>query len=136
MSFDATVTLKISRKPFYSMLSIRRGIGDTSDGEEMPSSSENTGETSTGLDPPNVIGKTVIVKVQLPMGESNCILVYNKTKDLTCQIPSDGQPMEYARLEKKIRDSGWMGMKGYFMAEVGDDTLKIKVAEILANQPW
>jgi hypothetical protein len=147
-SEDATVTLKVSRPPFSAMFStadIRREVSGIPDGEEMrraeASSSkkgkgEKAGKKAKELHPSNVIGKTVIVKVQLPVGGSKDMMVYNKTKDLTCQIASDGQPTEYARLEKKIRDSGWKGMKGYFMAEVGDDTLKIKVKEILAVQPW
>jgi hypothetical protein len=143
-SEDATVTLKISRSQSSTIIptaAIRRELSGIPDGEEMRRSE---GSSSKGkkkakakeLDPSNVIGKTVIVKVQLPMGGLNGMMVYNRTKDLSCQISPDGQAMEYARLEKKIREGGWMGMKGYFMAEVGDDTLKIKVKEILANQPW
>ena len=145
---DAPVTVKMSRQPAYSLFStadMRREFSGAPDGEEMRRASEassskkgkgkNTGEKSTELHP-NVIGKEVIIKVQLPMGRSSRMLVYDETKDLTCEISADGQPMEYARLEKRIRDSGWMGMKGYFMAEVGDGTLKIKVKEILASQPW
>jgi hypothetical protein len=143
-SEDATVTLKISGPLVSAIIStadIRRELSNIPDGEEMrrteaSSSKKGKGKRATEFDPSNVIGKTVIVKVQLPMGGLKGMMVYNRTRDLSCGISPDGQAMEYARLEKKIRESGWMGMKGYFMAEVGDDTLKIKVTEPLANQPW
>ena len=86
--------------------------------------------------PPSVMGKTVIVKVQLPMGGGVGMAVYNKSREFTCQLLPDGQQQEYARLEKTIKEQGLMGLKGYFMAEIGKDTVRIKVTEILANQPW
>jgi hypothetical protein len=139
---DATITLKISRTPFSATIptaEIRRNVSNVPDGEEIRRAEASNSKRGKGKKEPrrsSVMGKTVIVKVQLPMGGSKGMMVYNKTQELTGEIFPQGQPTEYARLEKKIRDCGWVGMKGYFMAEVGDDTLKVKVKEILANQPW
>jgi hypothetical protein len=65
------------------------------------------------------------------------IWVYNKSRKFVCSIFPNGQPSEYRRLAEAIRSKGYMGLKGYFIAELENrDRLKIKVGEILAVQPW
>ena len=148
---EATITLKASPTPFstmphFTMIPMHqlRTADGIPDGEEMRREAASAskkgkskkGKKTTGLYPDNMIGKTTIIKVQLPVGGAGPMMVYNKTRELLCSLLPDGQQREYATLQKEIEQSGWMGLKGYFMAEVGVDTLKIKVKEILATQPW
>jgi hypothetical protein len=66
------------------------------------------------------------------------ILVYNRSRDFVCTVTASDQPKVYARLEAVVREKGSLGgLKGYFVAELeSPERLRIKVGEILADQPW
>ena len=66
------------------------------------------------------------------------ILVYNRSRDFVCTVTAIGQPKVYTRLEAVVREKGSLGgLKGYFAAELeSQERLRIKVGEILADQPW
>lgn len=98
-----------------------------------------------------MLGKSMIVKLQLPVGpyirdkpatkvegQIREILVYNRNRDFVCTIIDDLQPEVYTRLETVIKDKGSLGgLKGYFAAELeSQDRLKVKIGDILADQPW
>ncbi|KIM24498.1 hypothetical protein M408DRAFT_26968 [Serendipita vermifera MAFF 305830] len=139
---DATIVFKISRMPYTSLLPVatlrNRVLG------EPPAEGSKTMKEKrrkATIDPTSastrvVLGKTVIVKVQLPTRGTGSMMVYNKSQEFKCQLEANGQREEYSRLEEIIQEKGMVGLKGYFMAEIGEDTIRIKASEVLANQPW
>lgn len=139
---DATIVFKISRMPYTSLLPVatlrNRVLG------EPPAEGSKTKKEKrrkATIDPTSastrgVLGKTVIVKVQLPTRGTGSMMVYNKSQEFKCQLEANGQREEYSRLEEIIQEKGMVGLKGYFMAEIGEDTIRIKASEVLANQPW
>lgn len=123
------------------------------------------GQNGRGKSKPKVSkpkeGKAMIIKAQVPMildpqkgmvsdskhvvensktgdfGTFSGILIYNRTRDFQCCIRRDGQREVYDVLDRVIRAKGSMGLKGYFTAELeSEDRLKIKVKDMLAEQPW
>lgn len=133
----------------------RAAQGQNGRGKSKPKVSKPKGR-SFGL-----IGKAMIIKAQVPMildpqkgmvsdsrhvvknsktgdfGEFSGILVYNRTRDFQCCVRRDGQREVYEVLDRAIRAKGSMGLKGYFTAELeSEDRLKIKVKDMLAEQPW
>ena len=98
--------------------------------------------------PASVLGKPMVVKIQIPsnphiMPDQNeppifMMTVYNKTRQFSCGIMRDSQEAEYSKIEAVIREKGALGgIKGYFTAELETYTrLRIKIGEILAEQPW
>lgn len=97
----------------------------------------------------STIGKSMIIKAQVPVGTtigtgttvkdaSHGILVYNKSREFTCTILAEGQPDVYAKLKTVIKQKGALGgLKAYFVAELeSKDSLRIKIGDILADQPW
>ncbi|KIM24497.1 hypothetical protein M408DRAFT_232258 [Serendipita vermifera MAFF 305830] len=137
---EATIVFKFTRMPSTTMIptaALRNQVMGEPLAEGSKAKKGKDKMTTIYSSPtPGVLGKTVIVKVQLPLRGRGFMAVYNKSKEFTCQLDSNGQEEEYSRLEKIIREKGMMGLKGYFMAEIGEDTIKIKASEILANQPW
>jgi hypothetical protein len=86
-------------------------------------------------------GRPFILKVQItttPEAKQFAgMLVYNKSREFACNILPAGQLTQFGILEKKIRENGWMGFKGYFMGVfVDEQTLDINVKDILTPQPW
>lgn len=66
------------------------------------------------------------------------MLVYNRSKEFVCKIAPDGQTGVYDHIESVIKEKGFVdGGKAYFVAELqSENRLRIKTAEVLAEQPW
>lgn len=89
--------------------------------------------------------KSLIVKVQLPfdfeakqpLAGSGELLVYTKKRDFVCFVRKVDNPTGYDRLAHVVRMKGAIGSKAYFAAELkSKDELVVKVAEVLAEQPF
>ncbi|CAG7851342.1 SubName: Full=Uncharacterized protein {ECO:0000313/EMBL:CCA70279.1} [Serendipita indica DSM 11827] len=134
---------------------LRNYLGHDQDGESKRKAKITTKEKALGpkyktkdgiynYPPPSLLGRPIIIKVQVPARVSlghnwpQEMLVYNKTRDLFCRIIDVDQPQAYAKLDAVIRQKGAAGgLKGYFIAEMESNTaLKIKVGDILGEQPW
>jgi hypothetical protein len=147
LSFKASFTEQILVIP-NSELRRASGITGQPDGEALRQAEQSHrkeakdgGKRSSTARHADLIGKTFIVKVQIPTtpgAEQHAgMLVYNKSREFACNILPTDQRKQFGILEKKIRESGWMGIKGYFMSMLVDEqTLKIKAKDILAAQPW
>ncbi|KAG5651267.1 hypothetical protein H0H81_009260 [Sphagnurus paluster] len=82
--------------------------------------------------------KNLIIKVQVPVGSGNGpLLVYSKKRDFVCTILREDAPAAYDRVAGGVRKQGVGGAKAYFAAELkSKDELVVKVAEVLAEQPF
>ena len=90
--------------------------------------------------------KKTIVKIQLPFSvrlggptpeEVGDMLVFDKQRTIVCRIRREDGPEAYLRISRTIRTKGLQGCKAYFPAEMQTtDKLVIKIAEVLAEQPF
>lgn len=94
---------------------------------------------------PTNFPKSVLVKVQVPLGANNApdenltedLLVYTKKRDFVCTIRHADEATGYSRISKVIRTKGVGGCKAYFTAELKDkNTLVVKIDDVLAEQPF
>jgi len=74
----------------------------------------------------------------LTFGLPREMLVYNRSKDFVCKVALDRQRGLYDHIESSIKEKGFVdGDKACFVAELqSENRLRIKTAEILAEQPW
>ena len=76
-------------------------------------------------------GKNMIVKIQIPLGGSEDLLVYNEKRTFKCVVGRGNNPVGYERIETIIKEKGVHGAKGYFAAELkSKDALTVKVVEL------
>ncbi|KAF8996165.1 ankyrin repeat-containing domain protein [Cyathus striatus] len=82
--------------------------------------------------------KPIVIKVQVPMGApTGDMMVYTKKRDFVCTIRRVDEPKAYDAVSRMVREKGVGGLKAYFVAELrGKDELVVKVAEVLAEQPF
>ena len=63
--------------------------------------------------------------------------IYNKKRDVICNVVRADSPTAYDEVMKAIRTKSATGLKGYFSAVLqSQDELVVKVSEVLAEQPW
>ncbi|KAF8639288.1 hypothetical protein AX17_001599 [Amanita inopinata Kibby_2008] len=90
--------------------------------------------------------KDIVVKIQLPYdlelnqpsrSFTGDLLIYTKKRDFVCTVRKHDCPDAYDAVTRKILDKGVGGSKAYFAAELkSKDELVVKVAEVLAEQPF
>ena len=88
------------------------------------------------------VSNQFIVKVQVPIscnltGYPADLMVYNKDRSI-CAYVYEGE-MGYENIVKKIKDNGWGGVKGYFMAEKATDIVgcvRIFPGKMVPTQLW
>ncbi|KAF9791862.1 hypothetical protein BJ322DRAFT_1148650 [Thelephora terrestris] len=77
-------------------------------------------------------GRNMVIKIQLPLGNTGGMLVYNRKRNFECILDYDENPAAYTRLVERIKAKGILGLKAYFPAELrSKDELAINVAECL-----
>jgi len=77
-------------------------------------------------------GRNMVIKIQLPLGGSGSMLVYNKKRSFECVLDPGENPTAYSRIKEMISGKGILGLKAYFAAELrSKDELAINVAECL-----
>lgn len=77
-------------------------------------------------------GRNMVIKIQLPLGGSGSMLVYNKKRSFECILDPGENPTAYSRIKEMINGKGILGLKAYFAAELrSKDELAINVAECL-----
>jgi len=83
-----------------------------------------------------------VVKIQVPLLEEDYesfLVVYNRDKSFLTHVWKEKNEEAYIELVNIIRSHGFKGMKGYFHAILGDESLKIvriNTKRILPPQPW
>jgi hypothetical protein len=80
----------------------------------------------------------MIIKIQVPeLPIGGPLLIYDKKRELQCTVWRQGNEKGYDRVVKEVKEKGVQGRKAYFMAELRSrDELDVKVAEVLAEQPF
>ncbi|KAJ7575538.1 hypothetical protein C8J56DRAFT_1031581 [Mycena floridula] len=146
-----TETTTVTLKPFYmpNMEAMRPTADITRSFMGYAVEPSPASHTGGARYPKNCNGKPVIIKAQVPAhfstqggpvtpdSRDGPILVYTKKRDLKCMIRREDNPEGYDRLARVVRTRGLNGVKAYFAGEMkSKDELVVKVAEVLAEQPF
>ena len=94
--------------------------------DNPPNSGTNAVLSTSELpQPKKIVGRRVVVKVQLPIMGADLALVYNEDRTILMQVPTGQVSMRFGRREKKA----------FFQAELMPDGL-LEIGEKVPDQAW